>query len=167
VTAAALFGPYLFVAQVGDSRAYLIRDSQLTQLTRDQTLLNYLKEIGVEVPSDPEKDSRRNILTQAVGSSESVNVKVTYTKVRQGDSVVLCSDGMYNMVPADDVLASVKGTEPLANKCRSLIDKANAKGGHDNITVVMAEFSGPGLPPVVPTAVVEIKEFSEEDFVWP
>ena len=163
-TAAAIFGPYLFVAQVGDSRAYLNRGNELTQLTRDQTFLNYLKEIGVEVPSDPEMDNRKSILTQAVGSSESVNVKVTYTKVRQGDSLLLCCDGLYNMVPATDILATVTGTEPLANRCKSLIDKANAKGGSDNITVVMAEFSGPGLPPAAPTAVVEYKEFNEEDF---
>jgi protein phosphatase len=163
-TVAVLLGPYLFVAQVGDSRAYLIRQNVLTQLTRDQTFLNYLKEIGVEVPASPETDSRKSILTQAVGSSESVNVKVTYSKVRQGDSLLLCSDGLYNMVPATEILATVKGTEPLANKCKSLINKANAEGGSDNITVVMAEFSGPGLPPAGPTAVVEFKEFNEEDF---
>jgi protein phosphatase len=164
-TVAALFGPYLFVAQVGDSRAYLIRRNELTQLTRDQTFLNYLKDIGVEVPTDPEMDSRKSILTQAVGSSENVNVKVTYTKVRQGDSLLLCSDGLYNMVPAADILAAMMGTEPLPNKCQTLIDKANAKGGSDNITVVMAEFSGPGLPPAAPSAVVEFKEFREEDFL--
>ena len=163
-TAATLFGPYLFVAQVGDSRAYLVRRNELTQLTRDQTFLNYLKEIGVEVPADPEMDSRKSILTQAVGSSENVNVKVTYTKVHQGDSLLLCSDGLYNMVPASDILASMKGTDPLPNKCQSLIDKANAKGGNDNITVVMAEFSGPGLPAAAPTGAVEFKEFREGDF---
>jgi protein phosphatase len=163
-TVAVLFGPYLFVAQVGDSRAYLIRSNELTQLTRDQTFLNYLKEIGVEVPANQEMDSRRSILTQAVGSSESVKVKVTYCKVRQGDGLLLCSDGLYNMLPATDILATVKGTEPPANKCKSLIDKANANGGTDNITVVMAEFGGPGLPPAAPTAVVEFKEFDEEDF---
>jgi len=164
-TVATLFGPYLFVAQVGDSRAYLIRQDELTQLTRDQTFLNYLKEIGVEVPGDPETDSRKSILTQAVGSSESVNVKVTYTKVLQGDRLLLCSDGLYNMVPASDILAAMKGTEALANKCQTLIDKANAKGGSDNITVVMAEFSGPGLPAAASTAAVEFKEFREEDFM--
>jgi protein phosphatase len=164
VTVAALFGPYLFAAQVGDSRAYLIRNGELTQLTRDQTFLNYLRDIGVEVPAEPELDSRRSILTQAVGSSESVNVKVTYTKVRQGDSILLCSDGMYNMVPATDIVACVTGTETLADKCKSLIEKANARGGSDNITVVMAEFDGPGLPPAASTAAVEVKEFNAEDF---
>ena len=164
-TVAVLLGPRLFVAQVGDSRAYLVRRNELTQLTRDQTFLNYLREIGVDVPSDPETDSRKSILTQAVGSSENVNVKVTYTRVCQGDRLLLCSDGLYNMVPASDILATMMGNEPLANKCQSLIDQANAHGGNDNITVVMAEFSGAGLPAAGPEAVVECKEFREEDFM--
>jgi protein phosphatase len=163
-TVAALFGPYLFVAQVGDSRAYLIRHDELTQLTRDQTFLNYLKDIGVELPPDPEMDSRKGILTQAVGSSESVDVKVTYTGIRQGDNLLLCSDGLYNTVPTTDILAAISGNDSLAKKCQSLIDKANAKGGNDNITVVMAEFSGPGLPPAATSALVECRAFSEEDF---
>ena len=163
-TAAAIFGPYLFVAQVGDSRAYLNRGNELTQLTRDQTFLNYLKEIGVEVPSDPEMDSRKSILTQAVGSSENVNVKVTCVMVRQGDSLLLCSDGLYNMVPGSEILRVMMGHEPLANKCQSLIDQANANGGNDNITVVMAEFSGAGLPPAVADAPIEVREFRQEDF---
>jgi protein phosphatase len=163
-TAAALFGPFLFVAQVGDSRAYLLRGGQLTQLTRDQTFLNYLKEIGVEVSADPETDSRRSILTQAVGSGESVNVRLTYTNVRQGDGILLCSDGMYNMVPAAEILAIGMGNGSLAEKCKSLVDQANVHGGSDNITVVMAELSGPGLPPADPTALPEFKEFNEEDF---
>ena len=163
-TAAAIFGPYLFVAQVGDSRAYLIRNQQVTQLTKDQTFLNYLKEIGAELPADPEKDSRRSILTQAVGSSETVDVKVTYTKIRQGDGLLLCSDGMYNMVPLPEIIASLTPEDSLTNKCKSLIDKANANGGMDNITVIMSEFAGPGLPPGDPAAGVELREFNEEDF---
>lgn len=163
-TAAALFGPYLFVAQVGDSRAYLIRNQQITQLTRDQTFLNYLKDIGADLPSDPEKDSRKSILTQAVGTSETLDVKVTYTKLRQGDAILLCSDGMYNMVPAPEILESVNSQAPLPEKCKSLIDKANAHGGTDNITVILSEFTGPDLPPADPAAAVEVKEFKEEDF---
>jgi len=163
-TAAAIFAPYLFVAQVGDSRAYLSRGDGLTQLTRDQTFLNYLKEIGVEVPSDPEMDNRKSILTQAVGTSEVLNVKVTYAMVRQGDSLLLCSDGLYNMVPAGEILRVMMGNESLANKCQCLIDQANANGGNDNITVVMAEFSGAGLPPAVPGAPIEVREFRQEDF---
>jgi protein phosphatase len=163
-TAAALLGPHLFVAQVGDSRAYLVRNGQLVQLTRDQTYLNYLADIGAEVPEDPEKDSRRSILTQAVGSSESVDVKVTYTKVRQGDSILVCSDGLYNMVKAPELLGALTHDGPLPEICRTLIGHANANGGADNITVIVARVQGPGLAPPDAAASVELREFREEDF---
>ena len=110
-TAAALFGQHLFVGQVGDSRCYLIRNKQITQLTRDQTFLNYLKDIGAELPADPEKDSRKSILTQAVGSSETLDVKVTYIRVNQGDRILVCSDGLYNMVPDADLLGDCQPGE--------------------------------------------------------
>lgn len=163
-TAAALFGPYLFVGQVGDSRAYVIRNKQMVQLTRDQTFLNYLADIGAEMPEDPEKDSRKSILTQAVGSSEKVEVKVTYTKIRQGDSLLLCSDGLYNMVKAPEMLSIVNRPDGLPDKCKALVAKANEQGGTDNCTVIMAEFTGPGLPPSEASAGVEFKEFLEDDF---
>jgi protein phosphatase len=166
-TAAALFGPHLFVGQVGDSRAYLFRNNQAIQLTKDQTFLNYLAEIGAEVPADPETDSRRSILTQAVGSSETVDVRVTYTGVSQGDRILLCSDGLYNMVKMPELLSIANRQEGLAETCRMLIDKANENGGTDNITVILAEFTGTGLPPVDPAAVAEPREFSEEDFKTP
>jgi serine/threonine protein phosphatase PrpC len=163
-TAAALFGSYLFVAQVGDSRAYLIRNKEMIQLTRDQTFLNYLTEIGAEVPDDPEKDSRKSILTQAVGTSEILDVKVTYTKVRQGDCILVCSDGLYNMVKKPDLVSVVNNGEELPNKCTALIGKANEAGGTDNITMIIAGFTGHGLPQEDPATGVEFKEFSEEDF---
>ncbi len=163
-TAAALFGPYLFVAQVGDSRAYLIRDQRMVQLTRDQTFLNYLAEIGAELPPDVEKDSRKSILTQAVGTSETVDVKVTYTKVRQGDGILLCSDGLYNMVGSADMLKVISRKGSLAVKLKSLIEKANEGGGTDNITGIIAAFTGPGLPSADPGADVEFREFEEQDF---
>jgi PPM family protein phosphatase len=163
-TAAALFGPYLFVAQVGDSRAYLIRNQKVVQLTRDQTFLNYLEDIGAEMPADPEKDSRKSILTQAVGSSENIDVKVTYTRIRSGDRILLCSDGLYNMVDRESLVGIVNQDGALADKCKALIARANQQGGTDNITVIMAEFSGSGLPPADAAAGIEFKDFREEDF---
>ena len=163
-TAGVLFGPHLFVAQVGDSRAYVIRDQQMVQLTRDQTYLNYLAEIGAELPEEPEKDSRKSILTQAVGSSETVDVKVTYTKIRQGDCILLCSDGIYNMVKMPIALSVLQEKDALPAKCKTLIQKANEHGGTDNITLILAELSGPGLPPADAAAGVEFQEFREEDF---
>lgn len=163
-TAAALFGPYLFVGQVGDSRAYVCRNGVLVQLTRDQTYLNYLAEIGAELPEGPEKDSRKSILTQAVGSSENIDVRVTYTKIRQGDLILLCSDGLYNMVKGPEIVATLKNEEPLQARCKALIQKANEGGGTDNITLILADLSGLGLPPADPEGGVEMKQFREEDF---
>ncbi len=163
-TAAALFGQHLFVGQVGDSRCYLIRNKQITQLTRDQTFLNYLKDIGAELPVDPEKDSRKSILTQAVGSSETLDVKVTYIRVHQGDRILLCSDGLYNMVPDADLSEHASRGEGLSDNCKALIEKANANGGTDNITVILAEFSGQGLPAADSGAAAECREFNEDDF---
>jgi len=163
-TAATLFGPYVFVAQVGDSRAYLIRDKQMVQLTRDQTFLNYLQEIGADLPIEPEKDSRKSILTQAVGTSETLDVKVTYTTVREGDLLLVCSDGLYNMAKSRDLLNILSANSPLAEKCKFLVAKANEQGGTDNITVILAKFAGPGLPPTDPAAELDYKEFRQEDF---
>lgn len=163
-TGAVLFGSYLFIAQVGDSRAYVMRNNQIVQLTRDQTYLNYLAEIGAEVPEEPEKDSRRSILTQAVGSSETIDVKATYTKLRQGDCLLLCSDGLYNMVNVQEIAAILEKDDPLPEKCRALVERANANGGTDNVTLILAKLSGPGLPPADPAASVELREFREEDF---
>ncbi len=163
-TAAGVFNAHLFVAQVGDSRAYVLRNKQFVQLTRDQTYLNYLAEIGAELPADPEKDSRRSILTQAVGTSETVDVQVTYTQLRQRDRLLLCSDGLYNMVKSPDMIEVLGRKATLQEKCRLLIEKANANGGTDNSTVVLSEVDGPGLPPADVTAAVEVKEFREEDF---
>jgi len=126
--------------------------------------LNYLKDIGAEVPADPEKDSRKSILTQAVGSSETLDVKVTYIKVLQGDRILLCSDGLYNMVPQANLLERASLVEGLPERCKALIDAANANGGTDNVTVILSDFSGSGLAPTDENASVECKEFNEDDF---
>jgi protein phosphatase len=136
----------------------------MTQLTRDQTFLNYLRDIGADVPADPEKDSRKGILTQAVGSSETLEVKVTHVQINQGDRILVCCDGLYNMVPEADLLEIASRGDGLADNCKAFIEKANANGGTDNITMILAEFSGQGLSPSVAGAAVECKEFAEEDF---
>ena len=163
-TAAAVLGSSLFLAQVGDSRAYLSRNGAMDQLTRDQTFLNYLADIGAQLPEDLENDSRRSILTQAVGASETLGVKMTYCQLRDGDCILLCSDGLYNMVKPPSILSVVNGKDSLGDKCRTLVQMARDQGGTDNITVIMAEVAGPGLLPADRAAAVAAKEFREEDF---
>jgi PPM family protein phosphatase len=164
VTAAGILGPCLFVAQVGDSRAYVCRNKELVQLTEDQTLLNYLMEIGAALPRNLENDARKSILTQAVGTSDAVDVRLTYSKLHQGDHILLCSDGLYNMVKTEGIASIVSGDAPLTQKCRTLVEMAGEAGGLDNVTVVMAEVEGAGLPPADPASRVESKEFQRNDF---
>jgi PPM family protein phosphatase len=161
VTAAGLLGTSIFVGQVGDSRAYLIRNGKAVQLTRDQTLLNYLADLGAAMPLDLESDNRRNILTQAVGAADSLDIKVTHSELRRGDRLLLCSDGLYNMVKKPEMENLLSGTRPLKRYCQALVEAANANGGTDNITVILAHLKGSGLPE--PDAEVAIHELSGSD----
>jgi PPM family protein phosphatase len=157
LTMAVIRGRSLFVAQVGDSRAYLCRNGAMVQLTHDQTYQQYLAEMGIEAPPGPTGGSNRNILLRAVGSRETLEgIEVNGTSLRQGDRILLCCDGLYSMVRIpEDAAAVVNGSESLAAKCQALVDRANEAGGTDNITVVLAEVEGPGLPPAEPSAEVE------------
>jgi PPM family protein phosphatase len=156
-TAAALVAERLVVAQVGDSRAYLVRNGHLFQLTRDQTFLNYLADRGAPLPAEPEKDSRRSILTQALGTRETLDVKVTGARLRSEDVVLLCSDGLYSMVKPAEMLEILRSGETPQGQCRALIDAANTSGGADNVTVIVAHVNGPGLAPADPSAGVELE----------
>ncbi len=147
-TVAALMDARLFVAQVGDSRAYVLRGDKLVQISRDQSLVNQLIEAGQLTEEEAETFEHNNIILQALGTAETVQVDLTYVDLCQGDLLMLCSDGLSGMIRADEireVLINVR--EPL-EACRELTERANRVGGHDNITVIIAVFDGPGLPPV-------------------
>jgi len=142
-TAAWVHGSSVLVAQVGDSRAYLIRDGQMTQLTRDQTFLNYLKDMGaVDANAEIRDDPRRSILVQALGTSERLNVVLTRAELRNGDRLLVASDGLYSAVPAGRISEIAAGSGDLEARCRSLIDAANGEGGPDNITLILADING-------------------------
>jgi PPM family protein phosphatase len=156
-TAAALVAERLVVAQVGDSRAYLVRNGHMFQLTRDQTFLNYLADRGAPLPAEPEKDSRRSILTQALGTRETLDVKLTGARLRSEDAILLCSDGLYSMVKPAEVLEILENGDTPQGQCRALIDAANRSGGADNVTVIVAQVNGPGLAPADPNVEVELE----------
>src|SRR6185312_12199681 len=130
---------------LGDTRAYIVRDGVARQITKDQSLMQKLIEAGELTEEEAEHSERRNIILQALGPEPSIKVDLTHQTVRRGDMLVLCSDGLSGQVTKDDI-ASVVSREPdLTNACRELIDRANANGGPDNITVIIARFDGDGL----------------------
>ena len=150
VTAAALVDDFLFFAQVGDSRGYLMRDGKLVQLTRDQSLVNQLIEAGQLTEEEAETFEHNNIILQALGTADTVQVDLTYCELRRGDVVLLCSDGLSGMVRFDDIREVLRTTPEPIDACKLLTERANQAGGHDNITVVVAQFDGEGLKPLTP-----------------
>ena len=152
VTAAALVDGHLFFAQVGDSRGYLLRQGQLVQLTRDQSLVNQLIEAGQLTEEEAETFEHNNIILQALGTADTVQVDLTYCELQRGDVLMLCSDGLSGMVRFDDIREVMRSTTEPVDTCKLLIERANQAGGHDNITVIVACFDGEGLAPASPVA---------------
>ena len=148
-TIAALLDDHLFLAQVGDSRAYLLRGDRLVQVTRDQSLVNQLIEAGQLTEEEAETFEHNNIILQALGTSETVDVDLTYVELRRGDRLMLCSDGLSGMVRFEEIREVLRTSTPY-QACKRLTEMANRAGGHDNITVVVAAFDGPGLRPPSP-----------------
>lgn len=144
-TIAGLLGDTLFVAQVGDSRAYLIRDKTASQLTKDQSLMQRLVEAGEMTPEQAEASERRNIILQALGPESHVTIDLTHQQVRRGDTLILCSDGLSGLVRADELARVVSESPDVMTMCQRLVDRANELGGPDNITVIAAQFDGPAL----------------------
>ncbi len=148
VTAASLVDDHLFLAQVGDSRGYLMRQGQLVQLTRDQSLVNQLIEAGQLTEEEAETFEHNNIILQALGTADTVQVDLTYCELRRGDLLLLCSDGLSGMVRFEDIREALRSTTEPIDACKLLTERANQGGGHDNITVIVVQFDGDGLKPV-------------------
>jgi len=144
-TVAGIFGSDLYLAQVGDSRAYLIRGGKITQITKDQSLMQRLVEAGEITEEEAEQSERRNIILQALGPDPRVKVDLTWQSLRRGDLLVLCSDGLSGQVKREEIAEQAVKTPDLMEFCARLIELANTRGGPDNITAIAARFSGPGL----------------------
>jgi len=149
-TIGGLIDSHLFLAQVGDSRGYVLRGEKLVQVTRDQSLVNQLIEAGQLTEAEAETFEHNNIILQALGTADTVQVDLTYVMLRRGDRLMLCSDGLSGMVRFDDIRDVLLTISDPLEACRVLTDKANQAGGHDNITVIVAKFDGEGLTPSSP-----------------
>ena len=147
-TIAGLLGDTLYLVQVGDSRAYIVRGGAAQQITKDQSLMQRLIEAGELTPEEAEQSERRNIILQALGPEPTVKIDLTHQPVRRGDVLVLCTDGLSGQVRKDEIAQIVTEERDLEAAGQLLIDRANANGGPDNITVVLARLEGDGLLPV-------------------
>ena len=144
-TIAGFLEGILYLSQVGDSRGYLIRNGNVKQITKDQSLMQRLVEAGELTEEEAAQSERRNIILQALGPDPKVKVDLTHQEVRRGDILVLCSDGLTGQVKREEIAKIVTTAPDLSAACDQLIALANERGGPDNITVVIARFDGDGL----------------------
>lgn len=145
-TVAGVHGDRLYIAQIGDSRGYLVRGDIARQLTRDQSLTQRLVEVGELTEEEAEASERRNIILQALGPDADVRVDLSWQSLQQGDVLIICSDGLSTVVRRDEIAEAVRQEPDIERLCSRLVALANERGGPDNITVVAVRFDGDGLP---------------------
>lgn len=145
LTAVLVHGAEAYVATVGDSRAYLLRSGGLRQITKDQSFVQMLIDAGALTPEEAENSPQKNMILQAMGLEKNVEVSIGRLQLRRGDRLLLCSDGIYNKIKDNELRAFLAGPN-LEQSCSRMVDLTNERGGEDNLTAVMAEVTGEGLP---------------------
>jgi protein phosphatase len=146
-TVAGLVDDTLVVAQIGDSRCYVLRDGKLAQVTKDQSLAWQLIEAGAMTADEAKAFEHANIILQALGVQERVEVVLSQVPLRKGDLALLCSDGLHGPVTDEEILAVLIAEPNLQKAGEGLIQKALDRDGPDNITVALARFDGEALSP--------------------
>lgn len=144
VTAVLVQGTTAYIAQVGDSRAYLVRGEQIKQLTKDQSLAQMLIDSGAITPEQV-SSVPQNVIMQALGTQPTVKVALTAVELFRNDCLLICSDGLSNKIQAIEMREMAQSSTDLTASCRRLVEMANERGGEDNITVIIARFDGEAL----------------------
>jgi protein phosphatase len=162
-TGAAVREDNLDLVQVGDSRAYIIRQNQIRLATKDQSLVQQLVDVGQISESEAETHMFRNVILQALGAQSEVTPVTGRIRLRRGDVLLLCSDGLSGKLRAEDMQNIVTSNSDLATACDELIAEANNRGGEDNITVVLARFIGNDLDePSSDRITIELPQLEED-----
>lgn len=138
LTAVQLDGKRLSIAHVGDSRAYLIRGGVIEQLTDDHTIVSEQVARGMITREEAARSDMRNILSKALGIAPEVDVDMEELTVSEGDQLVLCSDGLSELISDDEILSEVQSSKRPEIVCDELVNLAIQRGGEDNITVIVA-----------------------------
>lgn len=138
-TGVTIYKNEAYIAQVGDSRAYLIRDNRIIQLTKDQSLVGQLLEAGYITEEEAENHHLRNVILQALGGQAHINVVLTQVSLKVGDVLLVCSDGLTTSVKNHQILSLINNNLDLKMATQELIKTANEQGGLDNITIVLAK----------------------------
>ena len=138
LVAGTVIGNTLYFANVGDSRLYLIND-KIRQLSKDHSLVEEMVRLGGIKAEEAKNHPDKNIITRAIGVKEDVEADIYEYRLKKGDIILMCTDGLSNMVEDEDMFDIVKGARDIVEAVLMLIEKANSNGGRDNIGVVMAD----------------------------
>lgn len=141
---ASVFENQLVVAHVGDSRAYIYRHPELRLITQDHSLVNYLLEKGEISEENAKTHPMRNVITRALGTDAYITIDFTKVSLMPKDSVLLCSDGLSDMVDEIEMSDILKQNITLFDQSNRLVKKANKNGGRDNISLILARYDGEG-----------------------
>lgn len=134
-----------YIAHVGDSRAYLLREGDLSQLTEDHSLVGEMVRQGILTDEDARTHPRRNVITRSIGTHDVLSFETSFPprRFREGDVFLLCTDGLTSLVGERDLKTLLESNPPRA-ACDALIDLANENGGKDNVTVLVVKVGGGG-----------------------
>ncbi len=130
-------GQRVYAMNVGDSRAYILRDGKLRQITEDHTYVNSLVKAGVITEEEAVDHENRNMITRAVGADYGVQPDFFSCRIRTGDIIMMCSDGLYDEVPEEDIIRLMSEKKSMNDIASDLVDAANKNGGSDNITTIV------------------------------
>lgn len=139
VVAAVCVGDELFVANVGDSRLYVVSGHEIRQITRDHSWVEEMVRSGGLGREEARNHPDKNIITRAVGAEDQVKTDFFSVKLREGDLILMCTDGLTNMLEDEEIRMILDGARDIVEKAEELVRKANENGGKDNISVILIE----------------------------
>jgi protein phosphatase len=141
-TVAVVLGDLAHIAHVGDSRAYLISNGSIEQITRDHSLIQRLIELDQLTPEEAAEHPQRNVLYRAIGQSETLDVDAITRRLPPWSTLLLCSDGLWNMVSETTIVEVIQKHSDPQQACVELVQLANERGGPDNISVILVQMPG-------------------------
>lgn len=136
--AATICEDVLYVANVGDSRLYVV-DDDIHQITKDHSLVEEMIRMGEIARGEARNHPDKNIITRAIGAADDIRIDFFDLNLKEGDLIVMCSDGLSNMVDDDEICMTMKGVSDVVEKAETLVKKANDNGGRDNIAVIVID----------------------------
>ena len=140
VVAAVIDGRELYVANVGDSRLYIVNSGEIRQITKDHSWVEEMVRRGGIGKAEARNHPDKNIITRAVGAEETVRIDFFQVLLQEGDVILMCTDGLTNMLEDEEIRMTLDGARDIVEKAQGLVRAANDRGGRDNISVVLIEF---------------------------